>query len=428
MIHPDLAHLATPIASLKMLPGNPRRGDVEAVARSYLQFGQRKPIVARHTRKGDVVIAGNHQLAAARQLGWSEMAVVWVDDDDLTAKAFALADNHTAELGDYDLDLLAAMISEVSADADLFAATAYTTGDLADLLSRNERAGLTDPDDVPESAPPLTKPGDLWLLGRHRVLCGDSTVAEDVARLMDGAKAVLMATDPPYGVNVDHTWRDRAGLNDQGRLGRPWDGSSGRLAGAAKGRVTNDDRVDWTDAYRLADVEVALVWHGAIFAGEVGDNLTAAGFDVLEQIIWNKPVHVLGRSYYHWKHESAWFARRHGRAVPWLVGRDQVTVWDEASPKQIFSKSHDDKTEHPTQKPVALFTRPITNHVKVGAGVYDPFAGSGTAAIACEQLGRVAYLMEIDPRYVDVICRRYQEHTGEVPVAEATGNPHDFTR
>jgi ParB-like nuclease family protein len=199
-VHPALAALAVPLVNLTPLPGNPRQGDVDAVARSSAAFGQRKPLVARrigeHAGKpAGIVIAGNHQLIAARELGWSEVAVVWVDDDELTAKAFALADNRTADLGTYDDEALAELLREVSADEDLLFATSFSEDDLASLLAgTTAQQGYTDPDAVPDPPlEPVTRPGDLWLLGPHRLLCGDATVHADVQRLMAGERAVLMA-------------------------------------------------------------------------------------------------------------------------------------------------------------------------------------------------------------------------------------------
>ncbi len=200
----DLERLAFPVDRLTPRPDNPRHGDVAAVARSYATFGQRKAIVARREGDGGIVIAGNRQLAAAQQLGWTHIAVVWVDDDDLTARAFALADNRTADLGTYDdSDLLAMLQAVRDADAELFASTAYDEDALAELvgsLQTLENDGRdTEPGDPPVE--PVTNPGDLVILGQHRLLCGDSTVASDVERLMDGCVADCMWIDPPYGVD-----------------------------------------------------------------------------------------------------------------------------------------------------------------------------------------------------------------------------------
>ena len=217
----DLAPLAFPVARLDLLASNPGVGNVEAVARSLARFGQHRPAVARRKRGGrGEVIAGNHMLLAARQLGWKELAVVWVEDSDTEAKARALAVNRTADLGVYDDMLLANMIESIGHDAELMAAASYSHDDLLALLNSAPKAGLTDPDDVPESAPARSKLGDLWLLGPHRILCGDSTVDEDVRRLMNGERSALMATDPPYlvdyrGGNHPQIWANKAEVKDK---------------------------------------------------------------------------------------------------------------------------------------------------------------------------------------------------------------------
>jgi DNA modification methylase len=202
MIHDDLKHLARPVDDLKLLPGNPRKGDVEAVKRSYERFGQRKPIVAL---PDGTVIAGNHQLLAARALGWEEIAVVTSDDDEQTAKAFALADNRTSDLGHYDNEALAELLADVAVDPELLLATGYTDADLEALIGEIDvLPPMTgDPDEVPETAPARTVKGDVWLLGPHRLMCGDSTVPTDVERLMAGKTAALLHADPPYGMGKE---------------------------------------------------------------------------------------------------------------------------------------------------------------------------------------------------------------------------------
>lgn len=235
------------------------------------------------------------------------------------------------------------------------------------------------------------------MLGEHRLLCGDATVATDVERLMAGESAALMATDPPYGVSVDHTWRD----------------SSNRLGKARAGLVANDHRPDWREAWSLTDSPVAYVWHGAVHGPVVYESLEAADLEVRQQIVWVKSVAAMGRAAYHWKHEVCWYAIRRGATANWQAGRDQTTVWEAASPLHIMSGSSEERTPHPTQKPFTLFERPIENHTSPGDVVYEPFGGSGTQFMAAEMLGRRCFGLEIDPRYCDVIVQRWESHTGQ---------------
>jgi site-specific DNA-methyltransferase (adenine-specific) len=408
VITDDLAALATPIDQLELLDGNPRRGDIDAVARSLDRFGQRKPIVAR--RSDRQVVAGNHTLQAARKLGWDEIAVVWVDDDEVTAKAFALADNRTAELGDYDDQLLGDLLKAVGdVDPALLADAGWAGDAVAELLERLEPEQVpiadTDPDDIPESAPAKTVPGDVWLLGPHRVACGDSTVPTDFDKLMAGELADMVWTDPPYGVSY-----------------------VGKTADA----LTIDN-----DSLNPAELETFLraAFAGALAATRDGGAWFVASppgplqntFGVVliemgiwrQTIVWVKDVFVMGRSDYHYRHEPIFYGWKPGASHVGPPDRKGDTIWEINRPKR--------NAEHPTMKPVALIERAVVNHTKKGAVVLDPFGGSGTTLIACHQTGRVARLMELDPQYVDVICRRFQEHTGIKPIAEATGREHDFT-
>jgi hypothetical protein len=220
-IAPALRALVVPIESISVHPRNPRIGDVEAVAASLRRFGQQKPIVVQASTR--FVVAGNHVVRAAQELGWTEIAANVEELDDATAVAFMLADNRTADLGGYDDALLAAILAEQSA-ADNLAATGYDPADVAALL---RAAGLDDrdPDAVPD--PPsetevYVEPGQLWILGEQRLLCGDATNDADVARLLAGATPTLLATDPPYGVALDQRWRDAAGYNALGRAEAPY--------------------------------------------------------------------------------------------------------------------------------------------------------------------------------------------------------------
>jgi DNA modification methylase len=410
VIAEPLRDLAVPLDQLRPLEGNPRRGDVAAVARSLRRFGQRKPVVAR---ADGTVIAGNHMLAAARELGWAELAVTRVDDDDATAKAFALADNRTAELGSFDLGDLAAMAADVqAADPALLAAASYSEEDLNALLAGVEvPAKLTDPDAVPEPpAEPVTRPGDLWLLGPHRLLCGDAMVATDVERLLDGGKADCMWTDPPYGVDYVGKTADALTIKGDDQAGLS---SLLRGAFAAASTVLKPGA-----ALYIAHPAGALC---TVFLQAFQD----AGWRLHETLVWVKDVFVLGHADYHYQHEpilygyTACEGRRGRGGAGWYGGNDQASVFAVPRPKRSET--------HPTMKPVDLIEPHLRNSCPPGGTVLDLFGGSGSTLLAAHGTGRVARLMDLDPTYVDVACRRYQEHTGTKPVLEATGEPHDFT-
>ncbi len=205
-------------------------------------------------------------------------------------------------------------------------------------------------------------------------------------------------TDPPYGVGYDPSWRERAGVN---------------TASAAKGKVLNDDRADWREAWPLFPGEVAYVWHGALHAAVVAESLAASGFAIRSQIIWDKTRLVIGRGDYHWRHEPCWYAVRKGRTGHWSGDRSQTTVW------AIPHRRND--TGHGTQKPVLCMQRPIENNSSPGQAVYEPFGGSGTTIIAAEVTGRACHAIELDPAYVDVAVQRWQAFTGVAAVHEAGG-------
>jgi DNA modification methylase len=284
---------------------------------------------------------------------------------------------------------------------------------LAELAEQNgiRRAVLGDPDDVPPTptdADVYVKPADLWLLGEHRLLCGDATNPDDVARLLDGAAPSLLATDPPYGVSLDPTWRDGV-YNELGPAEQPYM----RTKGHRNTTVSGDTRVDWSEAFALVpSLQVGYVWHAGVHAAEVAAGLERIGFEIAAQVIWDKGLFAMGRSWYHWAHEPCWVIRKPG--VPHLFhgSRDQSTVWRAPSPKMIMAGSEEGKQDHPAQKPVLLYETPIRNHLKVGDACYDPFIGSGTCLVAAETLGRRCFAMEVDPKYVQVTIERWQALTG----------------
>ena len=208
----------------------------------------------------------------------------------------------------------------------------------------------------------------------------------------------LLLTDPPYGVEYDPKWRLR------------W-----QLEGAKtkRGEIAADDRSDWTDAYRLIPCDVAYVWHAAVHAGLVQAGLEEAGFDVRYQVIWRKSHAPMSRGAYHWQHEPCWYAVRRGKTARWTGDRKQTTVWDATSPIAIYGmRADEERTQHATQKPLDLYERAIRNHTRAGEVIFDPFAGAGTAMIAAERLGRRAAMIELDPRWCDLIRDRYERrHT-----------------
>ena len=255
--------------------------------------------------------------------------------------------------------------------------------------------------------------GDLWQLGDHRLVCGDCTDAAVVARVMDGERARLLFTDPPYGIEHDTSWREQAGISSMGpqsAKGIEWDG--------------NDD---WSVVYASIGADVAFIWHASSHNIIVAQSLVAAGYDVRQMIIWNKTVAPFGRSHYSYKHEPCWYAVRKGCTSNWRGPSNEVTVWDAASPRHIMGGSTDEKSPHPTQKPIELCERPIRNHTDLGDIVADPFLGSGTTMIACERLNRRCRAVEISPAYVAVALERWATMTGREPVLVAGPSTNDTT-
>jgi DNA modification methylase len=319
--------------------------------------------------------------------GWSEAQ----------KRAYILADNKLAQNAGWDEELLRvelADLRDMGADLSLIG---FGEDEIAKLLIDGNE-GLTDPDVVPEvPTDPVSQLGDVWVLGRHRLVCGDSTDAAAVAEALNGVTPHLMVTDPPYGVEYDPAWRNRAGLSTTRRTGK----------------VENDDRADWREAWALFPGEVAYVWHGALHAAAVAESLEASGFAIRAQIIWAKDRLVLGRGHYHWQHEPAWYAVR--GTGHWAGDRKQTTLW------QIASKGQDADTVHGTQKPVECMRRPIENNSSPGQAVYEPFSGSGTTIIAAEMTGRACHAIELSPAYVDVAVQRWQAFIGQQAMLEGNG-------
>ena len=233
-------------------------------------------------------------------------------------RAYVLADNRLALSAGWDEDLLRIELGDLQAAGFDLALTGFDLGEITSYLA-DPTTGLTDPDDIPAvPETPISRLGDIWLLGRHRLVCGDSTDPGVVERALAGVRPHLMVTDPPYGVEYDPAWRNRAGLGTT-----QW-----------VGKVENDDRADWREAWALFPGDVAYVWHGALHATTVADSLQACGFQIRAQVIWAKDRLVLGRGHYHWQHEPCWYAMREKGTGHWAGDRKQTTLWQIASRAQ----------------------------------------------------------------------------------------------
>jgi site-specific DNA-methyltransferase (adenine-specific) len=371
------------LKDLKPYENNPRKNDdaVKYVAESIKEFGFKVPIVID---KNNVIVAGHTRYKAAKKLKMSEVPCIIADDlTDEQIKAFRLADNKVAEKAEWDFDLLNAELDDIiDLDMELFG--------FEDALQDDAEEAVEDEFEVELPAEPKSKLGDIYQLGNNRLMCGDSTVLEDVEKLMGGEQADMLLTDPPYNVNYEGKTKDKLKIkNDQ---------------------MGNDNfRQFLTDAFSNADMvmkpgAVFYIWHadseGYNFRGACLD----AGWTVRQCLIWNKNSMVIGRQDYQWKHEPCLYGWKEGAGHLWASDRKQTTVINFDKPTR--------NDMHPTMKPIPLFDYQIKNNTKGGDVVLDLFGGSGTTIMACEQNGRRGYSMEYDPRYVDVIVDRWEKFTG----------------
>lgn len=376
---------------------------VTRIASSIKEFGFNQPIVID---EDSVVLVGHGRLLAAQKLGLDKVPVFVVRGlSEAKKKAYRILDNKLQNDSSWDyqnLELELAQLTELGFELEPWG--------LDTLIPANgEEPEVTEdagPGEIPDE--PYIKLGDVIELGAHRVMCGDSCSAEDVATLMDGKSAHLMVTDPPYGVEYDADWRNKALRSDGSAIG-----------GRAIGKVSNDDRASWGPAYNNFNADVAYVWHAGRHAKEVQESLEEVGFVIRCQIIWAKNNFAIGRGDYHWKHEPCWYAVRDGKTGHYCGDRSQTTLWE-------IDKPQKSETGHSTQKPIECMAKPIRNNSVSGDAVTDPFLGSGTTLIAADQLGRICYGMEISPAYCQVILERYQKHcatVGKPFVCKINGEP-----
>ena len=407
-----------PVSRLVPYEKNPRKNDsaVDRMCASIKEFGFKIPCLVRSNGE---VVDGHLRLKAAHKLGITGIPVILCDEwSSAQVKAFRLMVNRSVAWADWDDEALAQELRDIEASGYDLEHTGFDSKEIDDLLA------MLDPEPEPELIPeppatPVSRTGDLWLCGPHRVLCGDSTSADDVNRLLGESKPFLMVTDPPYGIELDSEWRDRAGLNGCGAAEPSY--LKHRTEGHSNTTISSDTRADWSDAFELVpSIQVAYVWHASLFTREVLDGLLRIGFLYPQQIIWNKGRIVLTRTHYWYQHEPCWYVRK--KNAPWHgKAGENSTIWDSPSPKFIMGGSDEEKFDHPTQKPLALMTKPILNHTKRGELVYEPFLGSGTMLAAAESTSRICYGIELDPKFVDVVVQRWQGITGKKATLDGDG-------
>jgi DNA modification methylase len=397
-----------PVSTLVPYQRVVRKNDhaVDRMVVTLREFGLKLPLLVRSDGE---IVDGHLRLKAAQKLELTEVPVIrcdeWTEDQ---VKAFRLVVNRSATWAEWDWDVVATEIAELhQANFDL-TLTGFDAREIDRLLTElSTDAEQTICSEDPE---PVSRSGDLWICGQHRVLCGDSTSSSDVRLLLQEARPRLMVTDPPYGVEYDPKWREEAGLGRQRQTGI----------------VENDDRVDWSIAYQLFPGDVAYIWHAGIYAADVAASLKSTGFDIRAQIIWAKQHFAMSRGHYHWQHEPCWYAVRHGHSAQWRGGRKESTLWEVSNLNPFgASETEDAITGHSTQKPVELMRRPMFNHTEEGEVVYDPFLGSGSSLIAAERANRICYGLEISPAHVDRIVLRWQKLTGRQAVLEHSGERFD---
>lgn len=374
---------------------------VDQIVESIREFGWTNPVLVD---AAGGIIAGHGRVMAAQKIGMTQVPCIELGHlNDAARRAYILADNRLALNAGWDAKMLALEINDLADLGFNLDVIGFTDAEIESMLADPGTEGETDADAVPEiQATAVSQPGQVWLLGRHRLACGDCTDAAVVTRVLAGVKPHLMVTDPPYGVEYDANWRNEA------------DRANGKAYGArAVGKVENDDRSDWREAWALFPGDVAYVWHAGRFAAAVQQSLAACDFDIRSQIIWAKPRFAISRGHYHWQHEPCWYAVRKGGGGHWAGDRSQTTLWTIAHNRS--------ETGHSTQKPVECMLRPILNNSSPGQAVYEPFSGSGTTIIAAEKSGRACYAIELNPLYVDMAIRRWQEFSAAAATLEGDG-------
>jgi DNA modification methylase len=366
------------------------------------------------------VIAGHGRILAATQLGLKEAPVIVLDHlSEAQRRAYRIADNQLTVLGEFDEALLSKELQELLGEDYDLSLIGFDDGELDRLLnfSPDGESGDdngTNPVVIPEPPRnPVSRPGDLWLLGEHRLLCGDSTKVEDVRRLMNGERAVLFATDPPYLVDYDGSNHPTRNKDWSQSYGVTWDDSS-------QGAELYDGFIAAAKAEAITEDAAWYCWHASRRQAMLEACWERAGAFVHQQIIWVKDRGVLTRSHYLWKHEPCFMG--------WIKGNRPPKVADETLPStwEMPSFAKDERPDHPTPKPLDAFAIPMRQHVARGGICYEPFSGSGSQIMAGEQMGRRVFAMEISPAYIDVSVERWQAETGREAILD--GDNRNFAQ
>lgn len=393
------------IATLKYNPKNPRiikKSQAEKLTDLIKKFGMiDKPIL-----NSDYMVIGGHQrVKILKRMGIS-ICECWVCDRLLSDEEIDhLCIGLNLNQGEWDFDMLSSQY-----EMEKILAYGFDETQLQEISKIAAEAGaiideVKEPEVeeeveiLPPESEPITKLGDIYILGPHRLVCGDSTDLSVAKTALGGCIPVMMVTDPPYGVDYKPEWR----FNIKKKHKDP----------ARLGSVENDHESDWKLAYQHCPGNVVYVWHAARYCDEVKKNLEECGFEIVSQIIWNKNHFAIGRGNYHWKHEASWYAVRKGKNHSWVGDKTQSTVWDISVINSLrkHEQADNEKTDHSTQKPLECMLRPLRNHMKRGSDewVYDPFLGSGTTLMAAEKHKVRCCGVEISPIYCDVIVRRWIE-------------------
>lgn len=383
------------ISDLKQHPKNPRKHPkelLERLKRSIEEYGFTNPVLVSKDNK---ILAGHARCKAAKELGISEVPVIRLDFEGAKADAYVIIDNKLNELSEWDIPLLESLIKDIEKSDFDVTLTGFDLTEIDELFSKSDdKEGKDDGYDVTKALEEASfvNLGDVWILGKHRLLCGDATNPEDVKALMDGKKANLILTDPPYNVGFE----------------------------SANGLKIKNDKQDSEKFYNfllssfknmassLADGGSAYIFHADTEGLNFRKAFIDAGFHLSGVCIWEKNSFVMGRSPYQWGHEPILYGWLKTGKHKWYAGRAESTIWRYDKPKK--------NADHPTMKPIPLLCYPIKNSSSVNSIVLDTFGGSGSTLIACQQMDRICYTMELDPKYASVIIRRYIELCGSEDV------------